>query len=285
MHRTRRTTHARLWLTIIVFLMAIGLLPHGTMAQSPPSAQQPPATTASPLSLKEDLVVANRVLFDRGFVDTAGHVSVRLGPSRFLMAWRRAPELVVVDDILEFDLDANTAEAKGRPVALERFIHSEIYRGRPDVQAVVHSHTPSLVMFSSSNIPLRPLFAGAAFIGEGVPAFKNGDAGGGINNGDLGRKLLETMGKGGAVLMRGHGVVVAAPSLVALVQRALNLDTNAQLVSRLLAMGDKEPIYIRPAPEGGGEAANTRVGAGGDNSREWEAYKRRAEALMKGAAR
>jgi HCOMODA/2-hydroxy-3-carboxy-muconic semialdehyde decarboxylase len=281
MHGTPRTTHARLRPAIIVFLMAIGLLGDRAMAQTAPSAQSP-ATTASAASLKEDLVVANRVLFDRGFVDTAGHVSVRLGPSRFLMAWRRAPELVVVDDILEFDLDANTPDAKGRPVALERFIHSEIYRRRPDVQAVVHGHTPSLVMFSSSNIPLRPLFAGAAFIGEGVPAFKNGDAGGGINNGDLGRKLVETMGKGGAVLMRGHGVVVAAPSLVALIQRALNLDTNAQLVSRLLSMGDKEPIYIRPAPEGG-EAANTPVGAGGDNSREWEAYKRRAEALMKGS--
>ena len=78
--------------------------------------------------------------------------------------------------------------------------------------------------------------------------------------------------------MRGHGVVVAAPSLVALVQRAISLDTNAQLVARLLSMGDKEPMYIRPNPAGG--AAGAAAGAGGDNSREWEAYKRRAEMLM-----
>jgi HCOMODA/2-hydroxy-3-carboxy-muconic semialdehyde decarboxylase len=226
-------------------------------------------------------VVANRVLFDGGFLDTAGHVSVRLGAGRFLMAWRRAPELIEVEDVLEFDLDANSADAKGRPVALERFIHSEIYRARPDVGAVVHGHTPSLVMFSSSNIPLRPLFAGAAFIGESVPAFRNGDAGGGVNTAELGRGLVEALGKGSAVLMRGHGVVVAAPTLVALVQRSLNLDTNAQLVAQLLSMGDKEPIYIRPAA-GGGDAAVPPAGPGGDTSREWEAYKQRAEAIMRG---
>jgi HCOMODA/2-hydroxy-3-carboxy-muconic semialdehyde decarboxylase len=196
------------------------------------------------------------------------------------MAWRRAPELIVVEDIMEHDLDGNATDAKGRPAYQERFIHSEIYRARPDIRAVVHGHTPSLLLFSSSNIPLQPLFAGAGFIGQSVPAFKNGDAGGGVNNAELGRKLAETLGKGGAVLMRGHGVVVAAPSLVALIQRSINLDTNAQLVARLLSMGDKEPMYIRPNPGGGGGAAQT--GPGGDDSREWEAYKRRAEMLMKG---
>ena len=266
-------------LAIVIALISTGLSLTAAAPQS--TAAQGQAAAASVASLKEDLVVANRVLFDRAFLDTAGHVSVRLGPGRFLMAWRRAPELVVVDDILEFDLEGNAPDAGGRPVALERFIHSEIYRARPDVRAVVHGHTPSLVMFSSSNVPLRPLFAGAAFIGESVPAFKNGDAGGGINNAELGRKLVQTLGQGSAVLMRGHGVVVAAPSLVALIQRAINLDTNAQLVAQLLSMGDKEPMYIRPAPGGAGDGG-AQAGAGGDNSREWEAYKRRAEAIMKG---
>ncbi len=256
----------------LVVVVAMGLL-----TQAPAGAQQP-----SVASLKQDLVVANRVLFDEGFVDSAGHVSVRTAPDRFLMAWRRGPELVVVEDIMDHDLDGNTTEARGRPVAQERFIHSEIYRARSDVRAIVHGHTPSLVMFSSSNIPLRPLFAGAGFIGNGVPAFKNGDAGGGVNTADLGRKLAATMGANGAVLMRGHGVVVAAPSLVALVQRAINLDTNAQLVAQLLAMGDKEPMYIRPNPPNpAGEGAAAQGGPGGDNSREWEVYRTRAAAIMK----
>lgn len=266
------------------FMMVIALALSGyslVVAQSPgASPRQGSSAAASLASLKQDLVIADRILFDEEFLDTAGHVSVRLAPDRFLMAWRRAPELIVAEDLMEYDLEGNVADARGRPLILERFIHAEIYRARPDVRAIVHGHTPSLVMFSSSNIPLRPLFSGAGFIGESVPAFKNGDAGGGVQSADLGRKLAEAMGKGGAVLMRGHGVVVAAPSLVALVQRAISLDTNAQLVARLLAMGDKEPMYIRPNPAGG--AAGAEGGAGGDNSREWEAYKRRAEMLMKG---
>jgi ribulose-5-phosphate 4-epimerase/fuculose-1-phosphate aldolase len=268
-------TPRHLMMVIALALSCVSLVVAQPRGATPPQG----SSAAAPLaSLKQDLVIADRILFDEEFLDTAGHVSVRLAPDRFLMAWRRAPELIVADDLMEYDLDGNVADARGRPLIQERFIHTEIYRARPDVRAIVHGHTPSLVMFSSSNIALRPLFSGAGFIGESVPAFKNGDAGGGVQSADLGRKLTEAMGKGGAVLMRGHGVVVAAPSLVALVQRAISLDTNAQLVARLLAMGDKEPMYIRPNPAGG--AAGAEGGAGGDNSREWEAYKRRAEVLM-----
>ena len=265
-------------LMMIVALVLGGLAP---VVAQPPRAAPPQGSlpAASLASLKQDLVIADRILFDEKFLDTAGHVSVRLAPDRFLMAWRRAPELIVAEDLMEYDLDGNVADAKGRPLILERFIHAGIYRARPDVGAIVHGHTPSLVMFSSSHIPLHPLFSGAGFIGESVPAFQNGDAGGGVQTADLGRKLAEALGAGGAVLMRGHGVVVAAPSLVALVQRAISLDTNAQLVASLLSMGDKEPMYIHPSPVGA--PANAAVGAGGDNSREWEAYKRRAETLMK----
>jgi HCOMODA/2-hydroxy-3-carboxy-muconic semialdehyde decarboxylase len=250
------------------------------VAQSSGTPQTPrPLSAASLTSLKNDLVIADRILFAENFLDTAGHVSVRVAPDRFLMPWRRAPELIVADDLMVYDLDGNVPDARGRPLVLERFIHAEIYRARPDVGAIVHGHTPSLLLFSSSNIPLRPLFSGAGFIGESVPTFRNGDAGGGVQTAELGRKLAEAMGKGSAVLIRGHGVVVAAPSLVTLVQRSVNLDTNARLVAQLLAMGEKEPIYVRPNPPSG--TPQPAANPGGDDSREWEAYRRRAEALMK----
>ena len=244
----------KVMLLAVVLSIVVPLRPVIDAAQS-----QPPRSTES---IKEEVVVATRILFDSGFLDTAGHVSVRLDANRFLMPWRRAPELVVADDLMEYDLDGRVADARGRALVLERFIHAEIYRARPDVTAVVHGHTPSLLLFSSSNIPLRPLFAGAGFIGQQVPTFKNGDAGGGVNNAELGRGLAHALGKSNAVLMRGHGVVVVASSAVA-------------LIAQLLAMGDKEPMYIKPNPDAGGG------GGGGDNAREWEAYKRRAEALMK----
>jgi HCOMODA/2-hydroxy-3-carboxy-muconic semialdehyde decarboxylase len=192
-------------MVVALVLGGVSLLTAQLPGAAPAQGSSPAPSLAS---LKQDLVIADRILFSEGFLDTAGHVSVRLAADRFLMAWRRAPELIVAEDLMEYDLSGNVGDAKGRPLILERFIHAEIYRARPDVRAIVHGHTPSLVMFSSSNIPLRPLFSGAAFIGESVPAFKNGDAGGGVQTAELGRRLAETMGKGGAVLMRGHGVVV-----------------------------------------------------------------------------
>src|SRR5271166_681783 len=87
----------------------------------------------------EDLAAANRILVDQGVFDAAGHVSLRHPghPGRFLMSQALAPALVTADDIMEFDLDGEACEAHGRKGFLERFIHSEIYRRRPDVAAVV----------------------------------------------------------------------------------------------------------------------------------------------------
>lgn len=239
----------------------------------------PPLSPAAVEALKDDLVVANRMLFEGGFLDTQGHVSVRLDANRYLMAWRLAPEHVVAADILEYNLDGATTDSKKRPPYLERFIHGEIYRARPDVRAIVHGHTPSLVMFSSSNITLRPVIAGARFIGAGVPAFQNGDTGGGVNNAELGRGLAAALGHNGAVLMRGHGVVVTAPDLIALVLRSLSLDRNAQMVSQLIAMNDT-PIYLRGDRDGAAPPAPTRGPGGDDDNREWAAWKRRTAALL-----
>ena len=137
-------TRRHLMMAMVLVLSGVAL----AAAQSPSAAPpQRSLSTASLASLKQDLVIADRILFDEQFLDTAGHVSVRLAPDRFLMAWRRAPELIVAEDLMEYDLDGNVADAKGRPLILERFIHAEIYRARPDVRAIVHGHKPSLVMF------------------------------------------------------------------------------------------------------------------------------------------
>jgi ribulose-5-phosphate 4-epimerase/fuculose-1-phosphate aldolase len=238
-------------------------------------AQGPSAGPAN-ATILEDLVVSNRILVDKGFLDTSGHVSVRhdRNPNRYLMAWRRAPELIVAEDIMEHDLDNNVIDANGRTPYRERFIHSAIYKVRPDVQAIVHGHTPSLVAFSSSHIPLQALFGRAAFIGKDVPVFVIGEGGGIVGTPELGDDLARTLGNGGALLMRQHGVVVVGRTLPELVSRSINLDTNAQLQARILAMGDT-PIYVPP---------RENTGTGGrapDNTREWEAYKRRALMLMK----
>src|SRR5258705_11258987 len=131
-----------------------------------------------------------------------------------------APELVTAADIMEYDLDSQAVDARGRTSYLERFIHGEIYRARPDVKAIVHNHSPSVIPFGVSTAPLRPLYHMSAFLGGGVPVFDIRAAAGGpsdmlVRNAALGRALAQTLGARPVALMRGHGAVVvgATPPL------------------------------------------------------------------------
>src|ERR1043166_5451909 len=125
------------------------------LVSAPALAQQRPASAgpADP-ALIEDLIAANRILAVQGVVDAMGHVSVRHNrdPNRFLMALARAPELVTEADLMEYDLDSNPVRDPGRRQYSERYIHGEIYKLRPDVVAVVHAHTASVVPFTVSSV-------------------------------------------------------------------------------------------------------------------------------------
>ena len=129
---------------------------------------------ASPLpgvdpAVIDDIVIGSRVLADFGVLDGFGHVSARhpTNPNRFLMSRSLAPALVTADDIMEFDLDGNAVDARGRSLFLERFIHSEIYQARPDVMAVVHAHSPGVIPFTISAVALRPVYHNSAFLAAG----------------------------------------------------------------------------------------------------------------------
>src|SRR5919197_1739831 len=121
----------------------------------------------------EDLVAAYRILAEYGVSDAYGHVSLRSpsNPNRYYLARSLAPERVQLEDIIEYDLDSSALDAQGRESVTERFIHGEIYKARPDVLAVVHNHSPSVVPFSVTGVPLRALWHMAAFVGDGVPVF------------------------------------------------------------------------------------------------------------------
>ena len=138
-------------------------------------AAQGAPVSAGPADPKliEDLVAANRILVEQGVLDGYGHVSVRhdRDASRYLMSRSIAPELVTVADVLEYDLDSVPVDPRGRTSYLERFIHGEIYKARPDIMAVVHSHSPSVIPFGATGIPLRPLYHMSAFLVGGAPVF------------------------------------------------------------------------------------------------------------------
>ena len=141
-----------------VALLAAGVILSGRATAGQAGAAPTSAGPADP-KLIEDLVAANRILADQGVLDGYGHVSMRhdRSPDRYLMSRSLAPELVTAADVLEYDLDSNPVDARGRTTYLERFVHGEIYRARPDVKAVVHHHSPSVIPFSVSTVPLRPI--------------------------------------------------------------------------------------------------------------------------------
>ena len=169
-------------------------------------------------SLIDDLVTANLILFNEGVLDAFGHVSVRNPHNRdhFFLARNMAPGLVTKDDILEFNLDGEVVNDDPRKVYLERYIHSEIYRERDDVEAIVHSHSHSVVPFSVvKSAPLKPMCHMSGFMGTHVPIFEIRDVAGDetnmlITSQELGSSLTQSLGKNTLVLMRGHGSTVVA---------------------------------------------------------------------------
>jgi HCOMODA/2-hydroxy-3-carboxy-muconic semialdehyde decarboxylase len=162
------------------------------------AAAPPPAAP----DLIADLVTANHILFRQGVVDGFGHVSVRhdRSPGHFLLARSMAPAPVTAADIVTFDLDSRPLDADGRAVYLERFIHGDIYRVRPDVRAVVHSHSPAVVPFGVvRSVPLRPICDMSGFLGSGAPVFEIRETAGG--GGERPPHPVERAGRGARAVL------------------------------------------------------------------------------------
>ena len=221
-------------------------------------------------ALAETVVAANHILYGRQIVDAFGHVSGRLASGRFLLSRSLAPGQVTAADIIEYDLDANPAGSDRRAGYSERFIHSEVYRARPDVMGVVHCHAAALIPFGITNVPLRPVFHNSSFVGEGVPVFEiRATAGIGsdmlVSTPELGRALARTLGNKPAALMRGHGAVVAGRSVEEAVARAVFLEANARIQLQAMALGERI-TYLSD------EEVEKRAGTN-EYTRAWELWK------------
>jgi HCOMODA/2-hydroxy-3-carboxy-muconic semialdehyde decarboxylase len=245
------------------------------LAHAVPALSQTGSVPAgAPNSLIADLVAGNHILAMEGVLDGMGHISVRhpARADRFFLARSMAPELVTAADILEYDLDGNAIDGRDRTSYLERFIHSEIYRTRPDVRAVVHCHTPSLIPYAASDVPLRAMYHMAAFVAEGVPVWDIRKAAGVtdllVRDIKLGRALAQSLGQKPAALMRGHGAVVVAGSIPNVVGRSIYLDVNARAQSQAIALGGKI-TYVEA------DEAKLRMGDTNEYSRAWDLWKRK----------
>jgi ribulose-5-phosphate 4-epimerase/fuculose-1-phosphate aldolase len=257
------------------FATLAGLVACGTAGV----AQNTPAKTAEEEDVERisDLVVANHILANQGILDGFGHVSVRSAknPNHYFISRSRAPALVTAADIMEYDFDDHPIDAQGRNPYVERFIHSEIYKVRPDVQAVVHSHSPAIIPFGVTDVPLRPISHMGGFLIKEVPVFDIREAGGDetdmlIRNKELGAALAAKLGNGTVVLLRGHGDAVVGQSIKHAVLHAIYAEFNARIEAEALRLGGKVKFL--------NEAEASKIGAVNDGAvdRPWELWKNQA---------
>lgn len=232
-------------------------------------------------SVLEDIAAASRILAEQGVVDGFGHVSLRHpdAPDRFLMSRALAPALVTPDDIMEFTLDSVACEDKGRSGFLERFIHGQIFKARPDVMAVAHSHSPSVIPFGLIDTPMRAMFHNAAFLNEGVPVFDIADEFGPtdmlVGNNEKGVALAKCLGQHSVCLMRAHGSVAVGPSLPMAVFRAVYTEVNARVQTAATLMSGGGRI----AGLNGEESVLADEVNRGAGLRAWELWRKRVGQL------
>lgn len=193
----------------------------------------------------EDLVVAYRILAMQDVLDAFGHVSIRHPerPDHFLISRSLAPELATKADIMTFDLESNVVGDDQRKPFVERFIHGQLYQRRPDVMAIVHSHSPSVVPFGVTGIGLKPVYHMSGFLHAGTPIFDIRNAGGAtdmlVRDNYLGKALAKTVGKVSVCLMRGHGNVIVGADVRQAVYRAIYTEMNARLQMQVKQLGGR----------------------------------------------
>jgi ribulose-5-phosphate 4-epimerase/fuculose-1-phosphate aldolase len=223
-----------------------------------------------------DVVAGNRILAQHGVLDGFGHVSVRHpgDAGKYYLSRSLAPETVTADDIILYDLDSNPQNGDARKPYLERFIHGEIYKARPDVMAVVHSHSPSVIPFAASSIKLRPIYHMSGFLRGETQVFDMRSHFGCtdmlIRNGAHGVALAKELGARSVLLMRGHGFVAVGGSVPEAIYRAIYTELNASMQQRAIGLGGTV-TYLDEEEAALAEATNRSV-----LERPWTLWKKKA---------
>jgi ribulose-5-phosphate 4-epimerase/fuculose-1-phosphate aldolase len=248
------------------------------------SGQTSKPAAAPATVILDDLVVANRILANENILDGLGHISVRslTNPNHFFQSRDLAPGLVTAADILEYDLDGNPVNPKGPASVRERFIHGAIYKARPDVRSIVHSHMPSVLPFTDVTTPLRPMYHMASFLVPGAPVFEirnvQGHVGMLVDDNKSGEALAKALGDKTVVLLRGHGAAIVGLSIPDAVSSAIFLDVNARVQSQAVALGGNVHYLTQAdlAPPTPNQQPAAEPGAPGYYPRSWGIWKKNA---------
>lgn len=217
--------------------------------------------------LKQDIVTASHILHQQGIAAAFGHVSARIpGTDTFIFPPRTSPALVREDNLLVLDVDGNQLSGEGRPNT-EFWIHARIYKARPDVHSVCHVHPPSCVVLGSLGETIRPLHASGAIFRNDVQVFDPVTL---IRTRELGDQVASTLGKHGAMLLRGHGVNVADKDLRRVCVMTLWMEEAANYQLRAMSAG--KPRYFTDAEL---EVIYPQVSGQEVSNRAWEYFSSR----------
>ena len=196
-------------------------------------------------AIKDDIVTAYKILVNEGILDSFGHITARSrkNPNIFLMPRAMPPSLVTKDDILELNVsDSQPIDPKGRRVNGERYIHGEIYKARPDVMSVIHTHSQAVIPLSLTDIKMQPVVAQAGFLQPETPNFEArgakepGSRGMQVTDSRRGAALAKQLGQGPVILMRGHGDTVVGHSVKQAVVFTVYTDINARMQTQALLL-------------------------------------------------
>jgi HCOMODA/2-hydroxy-3-carboxy-muconic semialdehyde decarboxylase len=263
--------------------LAIGAVAAVTVVLTGQTAK-PAQAPAGNATLLDDLVVGNRILSNENILDGLGHISVRSRqrPDHFFLSRDLAAGLVTAADIVEYDLDGNPVSPKAPQGYRERYIHAAIFKARPNVGSVVHSHMPSALVFADSAVPLRPMYHMATFLLAGVPMYEirkvQGHAGMLVDDAKSAEALAETLGNKTVALMRGHGVVIVGSTIPDAVSSAIFTDVNARVQAQVIAFGGNVSYLTEKdiAPPTPNQQPATEPGAPGYYPRSWAIWKAKA---------
>jgi ribulose-5-phosphate 4-epimerase/fuculose-1-phosphate aldolase len=230
-------------------------------------------------SLRQDVAIANRILERVGLSNAFGHASARIpGTSTFLLSTRRSPGLASAEGLLVIDTEGRIVAGEGEPNS-EFWIHARIYAARSDVGGVVHAHPPACVCLTQIGEPHRVVHNQGGIFAAGVPEYSRIGL---IRTRELGELLAGVLGKGNAVMMRGHGITTAYPDVRAATVAACYLEESAALQLRMLAAAGGNAAKIRAYTREEAEGLRDQV-TGSVAKRAWEYFAKLAETLPLGA--
>ena len=224
--------------SIVMAALALGVAVAVAGAARAGAQSRPPAGGVQ--ELKEKVARATRMLAREGIIASSGHVSARIpGTDRFVIGPAYVTrDILTANDVVTVDLDAKRIEGNSRE-PLETEIHAGVYRARPDVMSVVHSHPVHSVVFSITKKPILPISVHGAIFADGVPTF---DVVGHVNTRELGDGLARTLGSHRAALIKMHGAVIVGSSVEEAFVAAIQLEENAEKQLWAEATGKVEPM-------------------------------------------